>query len=107
MTTFKTIAVMGTGTMGPGMGAVLVRAGYQVALYDTSTEALERAKAGYELAWGVLDRLETPVVEGGSVRYADNVADAWAGADFVIEAVPENLDLKQRVYAEYEQHVGP
>ena len=37
----------------------------QVALYDTSAEALERAKAGYELAWGVLDRLETPVVEGG------------------------------------------
>ena len=60
MTTFKTVAVMGTGTMGPGMGAVLARAGYEVALYDTSTEALERAKAGYELAWGVLDRLETP-----------------------------------------------
>ena len=51
---------MGTGTMGPGMGAVLARAGIEVALYDTSAEALERAKAGYELAWGVLDRLETP-----------------------------------------------
>ena len=107
MTRFKTVAVMGTGTMGPGMGAVLARAGYQVALYDTSAEALERAKAGYELAWGVLDRLETPVVEGGSVRYASDVADALAGAEFVIEAIPENLELKQRVYAEYEQHVGP
>ncbi len=61
MPTFKTAAVMGTGTMGPGMGAVLARAGYQVALYDTSIEALERAKAGYDLAWSVLDRLETPV----------------------------------------------
>jgi 3-hydroxyacyl-CoA dehydrogenase len=107
MTKFRTVAVMGTGTMGPGMGAVLARAGYQVALYDTSAEALERAKAGYELAWGVLDRLETPVVEGGSVRYAGDVADALAGVEFVIEAVPENLELKQRVYAEYEQHVGP
>jgi 3-hydroxyacyl-CoA dehydrogenase len=107
MTTFKTVAVMGTGTMGPGMGAVMARAGYQVALYDTSVEALERAKAGYELAWGVLDRLETPVVEGGSVRYASDVADALAGAEFVIEAIPENLELKQRVYAEYEQHIGP
>ncbi len=107
MPTFRTAAIMGTGTMGPGMGAVLARAGYQVALYDTSTEALERAKAGYELAWGVLDRLETPVVEGGSVRYASAVADALAGAELVMEAIPENLELKQRVYAEYEQHVGP
>src|SRR4051812_9343465 len=105
MTRYKTAAIMGTGTMGPGMGAVLARAGYQVALYDTSTEALERAKAGYELAWGVLDRLETPTVDGGSVRYANDVADALAGVEFVIEAIPENLELKQRVYAEYEQHI--
>jgi 3-hydroxyacyl-CoA dehydrogenase len=35
------------------------------------------------------------------------VADALAGAEFVIEAIPENLELKQRVYSEYEQHVGP
>ncbi len=107
MTRFRSVAIMGTGTMGPGMGAVMARAGYQVALYDTSTEALERAKAGYELAWGVLDRLESPTVEGGSVRYADSVSAALAGAELVIEAIPENLELKQKVYAEYEQHVGP
>ena len=89
---------------GRGPGA---RGHSRCALYDTSTEALERAKAGYDLAWGVLDRLETPVVEGGSVRYASDVADALAGAEFVIEAIPENLELKQQVYAEYEQHVGP
>jgi 3-hydroxybutyryl-CoA dehydrogenase/5-formyl-3-hydroxy-2-methylpyridine 4-carboxylate dehydrogenase len=98
---------MGTGTMGPGMGAVLARAGYRVTLYDTSAEALERAKAGYDLAWGVLDRLEAPVVEGGSVRYASDLADALAGAELVVEAIPENLELKQRAYAEYERHVGP
>lgn len=107
MSRFKRVAVMGTGTMGPGMGAVLARAGMDVTLYDTSAEQLEKAKAGYELAWGVLDRLETPVVEGGSVTYCDTVATALAGAEFVIEAIPENLALKQKVYAEYEQHVGP
>jgi 3-hydroxybutyryl-CoA dehydrogenase/5-formyl-3-hydroxy-2-methylpyridine 4-carboxylate dehydrogenase len=107
MPTFRTAAIMGTGTMGPGMGAVLARAGYQVALYDTSAEALERARAGYDLAWGVLDRLETPVVEGGSVRYAGDLADALAGAELVVEAIPENLELKQQAYAEYEQHIGP
>jgi len=107
MTRFSRVAVMGTGTMGPGMGAVLARAGMQVSMYDTSPEALERAKAGYDLAWGVLDRLETPAVDGGSAAYVGNVADALADAEFVIEAVPEKLELKQQVYQEYEQHVGP
>ena len=107
MSRFGRVALMGTGTMGPGMGAVLARAGMQVTMYDTSAEALERAKAGYDLAWGVLDRLETPSVEGGSATYVDSVAGALAGAEFVIEAVPEKLELKQQVYAEYEQLVGP
>ena len=53
-------AVIGTGTMGPGMGAVLARAGIETALYDVSAEALERAKTGVQMAEGVLDRLEAP-----------------------------------------------
>jgi 3-hydroxybutyryl-CoA dehydrogenase/5-formyl-3-hydroxy-2-methylpyridine 4-carboxylate dehydrogenase len=98
---------MGTGTMGPGMGAVLARGGMEVALFDVSAEALERAKATYDLAWGVLDRLEAPTVEGGSVRYDTDLADALDGVEFVMEAVPEKLELKQQVFAEYERHVGP
>ena len=62
-------AVIGTGTMGPGMGAVLARAGIDTALYDVSEEALERAKTGAELAAGVLDRLEAPKADGGAVRF--------------------------------------
>ena len=107
MSTYKRVAVMGTGTMGPGMGAVLARGGMEVALFDVSAEALERARATYDLAWGVLDRLETPTVDGGSVRYATDLADALDGAEFVMEAVPEKLELKQQVFAEYERHVGP
>jgi 3-hydroxybutyryl-CoA dehydrogenase/5-formyl-3-hydroxy-2-methylpyridine 4-carboxylate dehydrogenase len=75
---------MGTGTMGPGIGAVLAHAGMQVRMYDSSPEALARAKAGYDLAWGVLDRLETPTIDGGSATYVDSVADALADAEFVI-----------------------
>ena len=107
MSTYKRVAVMGTGTMGPGMGAVLARGGMEAALFDVSAEALERARATYDLAWGVLDRLETPTVDGGSVRYATDLADALDGAEFVMEAVPEKLELKQQVFAEYERHVGP
>ena len=87
---------MGTGTMGPGMGAVLARAGMTARLYDTSTEQLEKAKAMYDIAWGVLEKLETPDKGGGSVAYASDVAEALDGVDAVIEAVPEKLDLKKR-----------
>jgi len=103
----RNVAVMGTGTMGPGMGAVLARAGMNVRLYDTRSEAIEAAKGMYEVAWGVLDKLETPDQGGGSVSYATDVAEALDGVDAVVEAVPEKLELKKQVFAEYEQHVGP
>jgi len=102
----KRAAVIGTGTMGPGMGAVLARAGLVTALYDVSTEQLERAKEGAKLAQGVLDRLETPSVAGGSLRFEADLAAALAGAGIVIEAVPERLELKHEVFRAFEQHVA-
>jgi 3-hydroxybutyryl-CoA dehydrogenase/5-formyl-3-hydroxy-2-methylpyridine 4-carboxylate dehydrogenase len=107
MSRFKNVAIMGTGAMGPGMGAVLARAGMAVRMYDTSTDALEAAKNMYGLAWGVLDKLETPDKGGGSVTYASDVAEALGGVDAVIEAVPEKLELKKQVFADYEQHTSP
>ena len=105
MSDISRAAVIGTGTMGPGMGAVLERAGLDVSLYDVSQEALERAKHGTELASGVLERLGTDD-RGGSLRFDDDLGAALEGADYVIEAVPEKLELKQHVYADFEQHVG-
>jgi len=98
--------VIGTGTMGPGMGAVLARAGIDTALYDVSPEALERAKTGVELANGVLDRLDAVRVEGGGVRFERELADAVEGADVVIEAIPEKLELKQELFPELERLAG-
>jgi 3-hydroxyacyl-CoA dehydrogenase len=99
-------AVIGTGTMGPGMGAVLERAGIQVALYDVSDEALEKARAGVELARGVLERLGTEENGGGDIRFETDLQESLEGADFVLEAIPEKLELKQDVFADIEQHVA-
>ncbi|MBD0323897.1 MAG: 3-hydroxyacyl-CoA dehydrogenase family protein [Aldersonia sp.] len=96
-------AVIGTGTMGPGMGAVLARQGIGVTLYDVSAEQLEKAKAGVGLAESVLDRLEAPRAGGGSVRYTHDLPDALDGVDFVLEAVPERLELKRKIFAQLEQ----
>jgi 3-hydroxyacyl-CoA dehydrogenase len=100
-------AVIGTGTMGPGMGAVLARTGIDTALYDVSPEALERAKGGAELAAGVLERLDAAREDGGSLRYESDLAAALEGADFVIEAVPEKLELKHEVFKQFEKEVAP
>jgi len=89
------------------MGAVLARAGIDTALYDVSAEALERAKAGAELASGVLDRLEAPKQDGGALRFEGELDEALAGADFVLEAVPEKLELKQELFPRLEAAVGP
>ena len=64
MAAVRRAAVIGTGTMGPGMGAVLARCGIETALYDVSAEALERAKGGAELAAGVLERLDAAHEDG-------------------------------------------
>ncbi len=106
MSEIKHAAVIGTGTMGPGMGAVLERAGIEVALYDVSEEALERARGGLDLARGVLERLGGDAGEGGDVRFESDLVAALEGAEIVLEAVPEKLELKHEVFAEFERHVG-
>jgi 3-hydroxyacyl-CoA dehydrogenase len=106
MAEVRRAAVIGTGTMGPGMGAVLARAGIETALYDISEEALERARGGVTMAEGVLERLDAASEDGGSLRYETDLAAALDGADFVLEAVPEKIELKHEVFQEFEQHVA-
>jgi 3-hydroxyacyl-CoA dehydrogenase len=112
MTAIAKAAIIGTGTMGPGMGAVLERAGVDVALYDVSEEQLEKAQPGVELARSVLDRLggngDGAGDRGGAaLRFESDLTAALDGVDMVVEAVPEKLELKQQVFAEFEQHVSP
>lgn len=101
MAEFKRAAILGTGTMGPGMGAVLARAGLRVALYDVRAEALEKAKGTSQLAAGVLERLEV-ADQGGELVFEADLATALQDVDIVVEAIPERLELKQQVLAEVE-----
>jgi len=98
--------ILGTGTMGPGMGVVLARAGLQVTLFDIKPEALERAQGMVGVVEGVLDRLEVPVRDGGAVSFVSELEDALAGAELVIEAVPEKLELKQELLGEIEPQIA-
>jgi len=106
MTVPKTSAVVGAGTMGPGIAAVLSRCGSEVRLNDVDDAVLERARSGTDLAASVLDRVEAPQSPGGSVAYEPDLEKAVAGAELVIEAVPERLPLKREVFAKLEAFTG-
>lgn len=101
-----TATVVGSGTMGPGIAATLVRAGAQVRVYDISAEALQRAEASFAFASSVLDQLGGDKVEGGSAAFTTDIAEALDGTGFVIEAVPEKIELKKSVLAQVEELVG-
>lgn len=98
--------ILGTGTMGPGMGAVLARAGMQVTLFDVNPEALDRAKGTVGMVEGVLDRLEVPVRDGGGLAYETDQASALEGAEIVVEAIPEQIELKRQIFAEVEDQIA-
>jgi 3-hydroxyacyl-CoA dehydrogenase len=105
MTEPNRATVLGTGTMGPGMGAVLARAGMKVTLFDVNPEALERAKGMVAMVEGVLDRLEVPKRDG-ALSYETDRAAALDGTDVVVEAIPEQLELKRQVFAELEDEIS-
>lgn len=103
----KITTVVGSGSMGPGIAALLARNGSHVRLNDISEDALNRAKQVVAGAEGVLEDLGVPTVPGGSITYLTDLTQALDQADFVIEAVPENLELKKKVLAQIESVVSP
>ncbi|WP_280270358.1 3-hydroxyacyl-CoA dehydrogenase NAD-binding domain-containing protein [Nocardia wallacei] len=107
----KKVGVLGAGMMGAGIAYVSAKAGYEVVLKDVSQEAADRGKNYSEkIEAKALSRGKT--TEEKSKALLDRIhptADAkdFAGVDFVIEAVFENTELKQKVFQEIEDVVTP
>jgi 5-formyl-3-hydroxy-2-methylpyridine 4-carboxylate dehydrogenase len=94
-------AIIGTGTMGPGMAATLARGGMDVRAFDTSEAARDRMGQEVEICHGVLERIGGPKApEPGAVSVHADLAEALEQAELVIEAVPENAVLKAEVFAQ-------
>lgn len=98
----RTIAVLGAGTMGRGIAQVAAQAGYTTRLTDALPAALdgavERIRAGLDKAVekGKLDAAARERALAG-LSTAPGAAEACAGADLIIEAVPERIELKREV----------
>jgi len=100
-------ALVGLGTMGPGIAATLARGGMDVACFDTSAEARDKASGMIAAAADVLDRLGMPDRGNGSAIEISATMDACVdGADLVIENVPENLEIKMGVFAKLDKLVS-
>ena len=100
-------AVIGMGTMGPGIAATLARGGMSVRVFDTSAEALERSKAGMELANNILEAFGTPDRRDGREISLHGDLDACLdGVGLVVETVPEKLEIKAEVFRQVDQRVS-
>jgi 3-hydroxybutyryl-CoA dehydrogenase len=107
----KTVAVLGSGTMGNGIAHVFARCGYDVILRDVEQRFLDR---GMDTIAKNLDR----EVKKNKITEADKSAaltrirpvtdlQALASADLVVEAVPEQLDLKVRALRDADAVLRP
>lgn len=85
----STVAIIGTGLLGRGIASVVARAGHSLVLHDSNAEMLASACEYLR---------ETAVQPDRSLRAEPKLEDAVVEADIVIEAVIENLGLKQQVF---------
>jgi 3-hydroxybutyryl-CoA dehydrogenase len=107
----KTVAVLGAGTMGNGIAHVFARAGYKVILRDVEQRYLDRGmdtiakNLDREIKKGKLAEAEKGTVLGRLVPVTD--MSTVANADFLVEAVPEKLEIKRHVLAEADHLLRP
>ncbi len=105
------IGVVGAGTMGNGIAQVFAQAGFDVRLVDAATGALDRAKSAIEKSLAKLvekSRLTTAEREATLERLATGTnVDALAESDYVIEAIFEDRQAKQSLFARLDQLTRP
>lgn len=100
---FTTVGVIGLGTMGAGIVEVFARNGIDVIGVEVDDQALERGRQHLRtstdraLARGKLTEAEAEALHA-RVRYTTDLGDL-ADCQLVVEAVPENLELKKEVFA--------
>ena len=102
------VAVVGAGLMGHGIALELALAGLEVRIHSRTRASLDRARARIDDALGYLagfGRITPEQVEAVPSRLRDttDLEEAVSGADFAIESVFEDLDLKRRVFADLDR----
>ena len=107
----RTVAVLGAGTMGNGIAHVFARCGFHVILRDIEQPFLDRAletiskNLDREIRKGKIPDAEKPSILA-RIQPVTKI-EAISRADFVVEAVPEQLELKRKVLADVDRVLRP
>jgi len=105
--TIKEISIIGAGIMGHGIAQSFLMGGYPVRMYDVREEILNGARLQIALSLeqfreaGLIARREIIRISG-RLQLTCNLGQAVAGSDFIVEAAPEDLALKQKLFPEIE-----
>jgi enoyl-CoA hydratase/3-hydroxyacyl-CoA dehydrogenase len=109
MSGIQKITVLGSGIMGHGIAQISAMAGFEVALRDIKHEFLNNAMN--KIKWSLDKLVEKKTLSQSESESVYNrihpvipLKEALAGADLLIEAVPENIDLKRAVYKEVDEN---
>jgi len=105
------VAIIGAGAIGRGWAALCASAGWQCTLYDTDANAADQAAqeiARRARALAALGRAPAPSVEQGlrRLQMGRSLLQVCGPADWIIESVPEDLKLKQRLFENLSQVAG-
>jgi 3-hydroxybutyryl-CoA dehydrogenase len=101
------IGVVGSGAMGSGIAQVAAMHGHQVVIFDANATAIEKSKNGLEKVLnGLQEKGKIPVAKEILDRFtfASDIA-SFQGCGLIIEAIIENLQVKQQVFADLENVV--
>ena len=101
------ILVIGSGIMGNGIAQVFAQAGHQVILNDLNMDILKVAQKNIELQLKLLVKNELIDEKTANTAFAniglnDRLADCTKDVDMVIEAIPEKLELKEKLFRQLE-----
>jgi 3-hydroxybutyryl-CoA dehydrogenase len=105
------VAVIGAGTMGAGIAQVCAQSGWNTILYDAFPEGLEKGMQRIDAFWDKgIARGKTTVQQkqewSENLHAEPNLENTVKGCDLIIEAVPEILELKQKIFQEVEQYAS-
>jgi 3-hydroxybutyryl-CoA dehydrogenase len=105
------IGIIGSGAMGAGIAQVAATAGHAVIVYDNNRDALDKAKANLDSTLKKLvekQKINDSTAKGIAerTRYASDLRE-FKDCGLIIEAIIENLEVKQKLFAELEAVVNP
>lgn len=108
----KKVSIVGSGLIGQNWAMIFAGAGHQVSLFDVDQGQIEKAKSsisstlqGYEKA-GLIRGTGTAAEQANRVSFSTSLEECLKDSFYIQECVPENLELKTKVFLQMDKIIG-